>query len=112
MNQPVNAMVYVLSDRLLPDAQICIDYCLRQGYTMGGVIRDDWDKAIDYLYSGEAGVLIVADDETLDPDRTPRVEVVAHMPTRNRACVPRTRIIRRRHPRPQGHDPRPQAEGE
>lgn len=92
----VNAMVFVLSDRLLPDAQICIDYCLRMGYTMAGVIRDDWSKAVDYLYAGDCGVIVVADDNTLDPDRTPRVEVVAHMPAHGRTCTPRTRVIRRR----------------
>jgi hypothetical protein len=113
MKHPTTAMVFVLSDRLLPDAQICIDYCLAQGYVMGGVIRDDWQKAVDYLYTGEAGVIIAASDETLDPDRTPRVEVVAHMPVRGRTCVPRTRVIRRdRRPHSQVEELPPPAEEE
>jgi hypothetical protein len=108
-HSPVQAMVFVLSHRLLPDAGICIEYCLRQGYVMCGVVRDDWDKAIDYLYRREADVLVVADARTLDPDRTPRVEVVAHhhtqpqrpdVPTgrrggRHRRKPERTRMLKR-----------------
>lgn len=78
---PVQAIVFVLSSRLLPDAAICIEYCRALGYHMVGVIRDDWAKACDYLYHGKADVVVVADDRTLDPDRTPRVEVVAHQHT-------------------------------
>lgn len=111
MSHVVQAMVFVLSHRLLPDAGICIEYCITHGYHMGGVIRDDWAKAVDYLYSGKCEVLVVASDETLDPDRTPRVEVVAHQqgqpqPRPQRPDVPtgrrpslrrgeRTRMIRR-----------------
>lgn len=78
---PVEAMVFVLSRRLFPDVGICIEYCIAQGYAMSGVIQDDWRKACDYLWSGKCEVLVVADDETLDPDRAPRVEVVAHQHT-------------------------------
>ena len=105
---PTEAMVFVLSRRLLPDVGICIEYCLAQGYHMRGVIQDDWRKACDYLNSGECDVLVVADDRSLNPDRAPRVEVVAHLHTRPEAPdVPtgrrggrhrrneRTRMIRR-----------------
>lgn len=109
MSHLTHAMVFVLSNRLLPDAGICIEYCRLQGYYMCGVIRDDWAKAVDYLYSGKCHVLVVASDETLDPDRAPRVEVVAHQqgqPRPQRPDVPtgrrpsrrrseRTRMIRR-----------------
>lgn len=78
---PVEAMVFVLSRRLFPDVGICIEYCIAQGYAMCGVIQDDWTKACDYLHSGKADVLVVADDRALDPDRFPRVEVVAHQDT-------------------------------
>src|SRR5262245_59350151 len=71
-------MIFVLTNRLFPDAQICIDYCLRQGYVMAGIVQDDWQRAIEYLYRREADVVVVADGRSLDPDRAPRVEVVAH----------------------------------
>jgi hypothetical protein len=74
-------MVFVLSRRLVPDVGVCIEYCLTQGYNMRGVVQDDWVKACDYLHSGEADVLVVADDRSLNPDRAPRVEVVAHLHT-------------------------------
>jgi hypothetical protein len=74
-------MVFVLSSRLLPDAGICIEFCIQQGYNMIGLIKDDWKKACDYLYAGKCDVIVVADSRTLDPDRTPRVEVVAHQDT-------------------------------
>lgn len=81
MSNLTRAMVFVLSDRLFPDAALCIEYCRAQRYNMCGVIRDDWRKACHYLYSGEADVLVVADQRSLDPDRAPRVEVVAHQHT-------------------------------
>lgn len=74
-------MVFVISDRLLPDAGICIEYCRVHGYNMCGIVRDDWVTAVDYMHSGRADVLVVADDHSLDPDRAPRVEVVAHQNT-------------------------------
>lgn len=82
MRSETQALVLVLSKRLFPDTKICIDYCLAHGYAVVGVIRDDWDRAIEYLYQRKAHVLVVADDRTLQPDRTPRVEVVAHQHTK------------------------------
>lgn len=78
---PTNAIVFVLSSRLLPDADVCIKYCLQHGYHVRGVVRDDWHAACGYLYRGEADVVVVADARSLDPDRAPRVEVVAHQNT-------------------------------
>ncbi len=77
----IRAMVFVLSHRLLPDVGICIDYCIAHGYHMDGIVKDDWTKAVDYLYSDKCDVLVVAGDETLDPDRIPRIEAVAHQHT-------------------------------
>lgn len=103
-HSPVHAIVFVLSNRLLPDAGTCIEYCRALGYVMSGVVRDDWAKACEYLYKGEADVVVVADDRTLDPDRTPRVEVVAHqntqptrpdVPTGRRARNERTWTVKR-----------------
>ena len=75
------AMVFVLSGRLNPDADICIRYCLAHGYHVAGVVRDDWYTVCGYLYRGEADVVVVADAHSLDPERAPRVEVVAHETT-------------------------------
>jgi len=75
------AMVYVLSSRLNPDVAICVQYCLAHGYYVKSVIQDDWRTACDYLYRGEAEVIVVADARSLDPERAPRVEVVAHQTT-------------------------------
>lgn len=112
MTHHVKAMTFVLSTRLYPDAGICIEYCIEQGYIMDGVIQDDWAKACEYLYAKKIDVIVVASDATLDPDRTPRVEVVAHQRTqpqrpdvptgrrgsdsRSGARTRRTRAIRRR----------------
>ncbi len=88
-------MVFVLSSRLLPDAGICIQYCIDHGYHMDGIIKDDWRKADGYLHAGKCDVLVVADDRSLDPDRTPRVEVVAHQHTQpGRPDVPTGRRAR------------------
>lgn len=74
----VKAMIFVLRSRIVIDGQICLNYCLAMGYDMRGVVIDDWRKACDYLWRREADVLVVADARSLDPDRAPRVEVVAH----------------------------------
>lgn len=71
------AVVFVLTQHLTPDAPRCIDYCLARGYHMKALIKDDWSKAISYITSGLATVLVVADVDHLDPGRTPRIEVVA-----------------------------------
>jgi hypothetical protein len=73
-----SAITFVLTRRLMPDAAICIEYCLRHGYRMAGVVRDDWSEAIRLLRTGFASVIVVADETALDPHRSPRVEVVSH----------------------------------
>jgi hypothetical protein len=71
------AVVFVLTAYRYPDAGRCIQYCRAMGYKMGGLIQDDWGAAIEHITQGKAEVLVVADFEHLDPDRTPRIEVVA-----------------------------------
>jgi len=98
---PTTAIVFVPSDRLLPDAHRCITHCLAQGYHMIGVVRDDWGEAMRLLQTGTADVIVVADEEHLDPNRTPRIEVVAHYQTSHRHGRPisgrrtRTRTLKR-----------------
>lgn len=79
MTTTTHAIVFVLSGRLLPDADRCIQYCIARGYEMSGVIRDNWEIAMQYLADGRAEVLVVADERSF-VDRTPRVEVAAHAP--------------------------------
>lgn len=78
----VRAMIFVLKSRIVLDGEICLNYCLAMGYQMRGVVVDDWRKACDYLWRRECDVLVVADGRSLDPDRAPRVEVVAHHASR------------------------------
>lgn len=89
MTELVRAMIFVLHDRVTVDGKTCLDYCMFMGYNMVGVVQDDWRKACDYLYRRECDVLVVADTRTLDPDRAPRVEVVAfHRGRPDRPDVP------------------------
>jgi hypothetical protein len=73
------AVVFVLSQYLMPDAERCITYCLARGYDMIGVIKDDWDAAFGMLVAGTVTVVVAADPHHVDPGRTPRVEYVAHV---------------------------------
>jgi hypothetical protein len=96
------AVVFVLSRHLLPHAAICYQYCLSLGYHAIGIVRDDWDDAWDYIRDGTADVIVVADETDLEPDRSPRIEIVAHTlqgagPAVTRpGTAERTRLIRRR----------------
>lgn len=101
MTQATQAIVFVLSKNLMPNAHICYQYCLTFGYHAIGLVRDDWTAAWEYITRGEADLIVVADETDMEPDRTPRVEIVAHQPrgagpaaTRPGASE-RTRIVRR-----------------
>lgn len=97
------AVVFVSTQHLLPDAHRCINYCRTQGYSMIGVVKDDWTTALEYITSGKAAVLVVADEQHLDPARTPRIEVVTHgrqtnaggRSAKGKTRNTRTRIVRR-----------------
>lgn len=86
-----HAIIFVLSQYLLPDADRCIRHCLAHGYFVVGVVKDNWGQAMEYLHDGTATVLVVADPRHLDPNREPRIEVVAE----GTAGQPRTRMLRR-----------------
>lgn len=93
-----NAIVFVDPEHLLPNASICIEYALAMGYHVIGVVRGDWDEVIRMNRSGTAEVVVVAEQDDLPRDRTPRVEVVAHMPAPGaepRRATDRTHVIRR-----------------
>lgn len=103
----VEAIVFVMSNHLITDADRCIKYCLARGYHMVGVIKDDWMAAMDMLHDGRAEVLVIADPQHLPADRAPRVEYVAfedphatdHAPGAPRSArnqrTERTRVVRR-----------------
>lgn len=81
---PINAVVLVHPDRLLPNAAICYQYCLALGYNAVGLVRS-WEEAINVNRADPgtadvaAEVVIVADEAELPPDRRPRLEVVSLM---------------------------------
>lgn len=88
------AIVFVLSEYLLPDASIGINHCIAHGYD-AKLVKDDWKTAMEYLTEGVADVLVVADEGHLDPDRTPRIEVVSRQPSNDGPGGKRIEIIRR-----------------
>lgn len=90
MPHTTTAIIFVLSQYLLPDADRCIRHCLANGYSVVGVVKDNWRQAMEYLNDGTASVLVVADPRHLDPQREPRIEVVAEGTGKGR----RTRIVR------------------
>jgi hypothetical protein len=77
---PIRAAVFVLSSRLNPDVAICVQYCLERRYHVITIIQNDWHGAIDYIRSGKAEVLVMADEHSLKP--APRVEIVSHQPVK------------------------------
>lgn len=74
------AVVFVLTAHLLPDADRCIRHCLSRGYHVVGIVKDNWAEAMRMLHDGRAEVLVVADEQHLDPERAPRIEVVGRRP--------------------------------
>lgn len=96
------AVVFVLSRHLMPNASICYQYCLTLGYTAIGLVRDDWAEAWAYVTRGEADLIVVANPQDMEPGRTPRVEIVSHStqqgagPAGTRpGTAQRTRLIQR-----------------
>lgn len=75
-----SAVVFVISKYLENDANQCLDYCAARGYEIAGLVRDDWDAALNVIRAGLATVVVVAAAERLDASCTPRMEVVAGQP--------------------------------
>lgn len=92
-SETVTAVVFVLTQHLMPDADRCLRYCMANRYNVIGVVRDRWADAMAMLADGRASVLVVADDQHLDPNRQPRIEVVAQQHDSPRLA--RTRALRR-----------------
>lgn len=88
------AIIYVPSDGFEAHASRCMEYCKAQGYEFKGLIRGNWEAARGMALRGETTVVIVASEQHLDPQRKPRIEVVANQPGETR-WENRTRIIRR-----------------
>lgn len=89
-----SAVIFVKSTDFDPHATRCVAYCEERGYHLTGLIQDDWSAVVKTLAAGEAEVVVVSEERHLDPDRRPRIEIVAHQvaaPIR----AQRTRIIRR-----------------
>lgn len=89
----LKAVVFVRSDDFDPHAARCTIYCEEQGYNLAGVILDDWPAVLQTIADGEADIVVVSEEAHLDPERSPRIEVVAHAASSHREG--RTRLIRR-----------------
>lgn len=74
----------------------CMEYCEQQGYELRGIIRNDWEAAERMMGDGETSVVIVSTEAHLDPQRKPRIEVVANQAATRHET--RTRIIPRNRP--------------
>jgi hypothetical protein len=74
-------------------AQRCVDYCHSRGYAAQHVVRGDWPSVIKLMCEGTIDVVVVAEDDHLDPTRRPRLEVV---PADESAEPP----VQQRRPRP------------
>jgi hypothetical protein len=87
MTRPVEAIILVLGQYLLPDVDRCVSYCLANRYKVIAIVKDNLRQAVDYLEDGAARILVVADARHIDP----RIEVVADPPSPDGR--PRPRII-------------------
>lgn len=76
-------------------ASNCLDYCAARGYEVAGVVTADWAAAAAMVLSNKAAVLVVSSAEHLDPNREPRVEVVAEHTAPATPRHERTRMVRR-----------------
>jgi hypothetical protein len=75
-----NAVIFAQpADQMMVKVGICSQYCIEAGYEAIAIVRGAWDEAMDYIASGDADVIVAAEDDDLPPDRTPRIEVVTHM---------------------------------
>jgi hypothetical protein len=74
-----NVVIYTPATNVMIKLAICSRLCQELDYEAIAIVRGDWGEAMDYLTSGQAQVIVVAEDDDLPPDRTPRVEVVSHM---------------------------------
>jgi hypothetical protein len=86
--------IIFISGQLDPSAaDRCMDHVKERGWEFGGLERD-WDEAVRLAKAGEVDVILVDTEAGLDPNRKPRVEVVANQPATRYET--RTRLIRRR----------------
>lgn len=89
------AIIYVPAGEFDPHATRCINYAEDRGYELVGIVRDNWPAALKMAQDGDAPVVIVSEDSHLDPEREPRIEVVAHEYSNGSRWEKRTRVIRR-----------------
>jgi hypothetical protein len=97
----IDAVIYVPTALLSTDAYTdalarCHAYCTRCGYTVIGIART-WEEVEEAYARRDIGVLVVDRHDHLDPNREPRIEVVAA--TEHVAVDPLARRSRRRRPR-------------
>lgn len=87
------AVIFVPATHFELYASQCLTYCAARGYEVAGIVTGTWSSAISVLASRTATVLVVARAEHLDPDREPRLEIVAQADAG--PVHQRTRMVRR-----------------
>jgi hypothetical protein len=75
------AIIFVPAKDFEPHADRCMDHLHARGYQFQGMICGDWDAAQRMMDDGETSVVLVATETYLDPNRKPRIEVVANQQT-------------------------------
>lgn len=87
------AVIFIPSGAFDPHAARCAAYAQERGYELVGIVRDDWAAVQRMMRDGEAAVVVVSTEDHLNPQRKPRVEVVANAAASR--WEKRTKVIRR-----------------
>jgi hypothetical protein len=99
--QIIHAVIYLPAVIALTDplAAHCLEHITRRGYALFTVARD-WSLVQLLLRQGTVQVVVLARREHLDPDFTPRVEVVGQDTRDNRPALMQRNPGRNRDERP------------
>jgi hypothetical protein len=89
------AIIYIPAGEFDPHAARCVNYAEERGYELVGIVRDNWPAARKMAEDGGTTVVIVSEESHLDPERKPRIEVVANEYSNGSRWERRTRVIRR-----------------
>jgi hypothetical protein len=92
------AVIFVPSTDDERSAACCAVYIMQAGYLFDGIVCGNWEDVREMMRDGRTDVVVVADQDHLPPDRTPRIEVIACEP--GAVAADTTAPPRRRRPRP------------
>lgn len=88
------AVIFIPAEHLATYSAACFDYCAARSYEVVGLVTTSSEAATRMLVDGIANVMVVARRDHLDPEREPRVEVLAEQAS-PAPRQQRTRIIPR-----------------